>query len=40
MLENKTEKLQTSKDKNSTLRNLIIVFFITGLILALLYRFI
>ena len=39
-LENKTEKLQTSKDKNSTLRNLIIVFFITGLILALLYRFI
>ena len=38
-LKNKTEKLGKSKGKNLTLRNLIIVFFITGLILALLFRF-
>ena len=38
-LKNKTEKLEKSKGKNATLRNLIIVFFITGLILALLFRF-
>ena len=38
-LQNKTEKLEKSKGKNITLRNLIIVFFITGLILALLFRF-
>ena len=38
-LENKTEKLQKSNGKNTTLRNLIIVFFITGLILALVFRF-
>ena len=38
-LQNKTEKLEKSKGKNATLRNLIIVFFITGLILALLFRF-
>jgi hypothetical protein len=38
-LENKTEKLQISGGKNATLRNFVIVFFITGLILALLFRF-
>ncbi len=39
-LENKTEKLAIAKGKNDSLRNVIIVFFITGLILALLFRFI
>lgn len=39
-LENKTEKLAIAKGKNDSLRNVIIVFFITGLILALLFRYI
>lgn len=39
-LQNKTEKLAIAKGKNDSLRNVIIVFFITGLILALLFRFI
>ena len=39
-LENKTEKLAIAKGKNVSLRNVIIVFFITGLILALLFRYI
>ena len=38
-LENKTEKLDKSNGRNATLRNFIIVFFITGLILALMFRF-
>lgn len=38
-LRNKTEKLQTTKNSNTSLRNVTIVFFITGLILALLFRF-
>lgn len=39
-LQNKTEKLAIAKGKNDSLRNVIIVFFITGLILALLFRYI
>ena len=39
-LENKTEKIAIAKGKNVSLRNVIIVFFITGLILALLFRYI
>ena len=38
-LKNKTEKLNETKNKNVALRNATIVFFITGIILALLFRF-
>ena len=36
---NKTEKLEQSRGKNASLRNATIFFFITGIILTLLFRF-
>ena len=38
-LQNKTEKLEQSRGKNASLRNATIFFFITGIILTLLFRF-
>lgn len=38
-LKNKREKLEESTSRNANIRNAVIVFFITGIILALMFRF-
>ncbi len=38
-LKNKTEKLEASSSLNASIRNAVIVFFITGIVLALMFRF-